>query len=175
MNNLKEIFGTILLFTFFGVLFWVIFTSILSGFLRSIEYRFKRPIQNRFKNKMTPIYKLKSWFEPCEDEDEDEDKVKRYYWVTKWELEHTDYEVGSWQVIFIPFSVLFQHVRYVEKETFDLGILSLEDVENINLEAVWQKEFNAWQEEKNKKTAKKDKLKDILNKKNENFNKNYIE
>ncbi len=167
MKDLMEILGTGVLLFVIGGMAYGILMLIFNGVLSSLNVRFKLPVQKRFVGKMTPIYGLSAYH--------DDTKGLYYYYVSKWELEYVDIEMGCWQTVFIPFSPLFKRLQYVKKQNFNLGQLEDKYVQNLNLEEVWNVEYNKWDEERKKEQSEKDKFKNMMNNLNKEFNENYTE
>ncbi len=166
--NLFEILAICFLSLVLGGFSYGIVMLIINGLLSSLKLRFKLPIQKRFINKITPIYRLST-------QTLIDNEIKRIYFIQKWELEYVDIEIGSWQTIWIPFSSLFQRLHYVGKEQFNIGVLSEDVIENLNLEQTWNEHFNKWDDYEKLEEEKRNKFKQIMNNLNEDFNKNYTE
>ena len=166
MKDLMEILGMGFLFLTIGGALYALAMLIFNGFLSALKFRIKLPVQKRFVGKMTPIYRLSSW---------DNDEIKRMYFIQKWVLEYTDIEMGSWQTIWIPFSSLFQRLQYVEQEHFNLGVLSDDIVETLNLEENWNNEFDKWDTKRRKEQENTDKFKKMMGNINKDYKENYTE
>jgi hypothetical protein len=166
MKDLLDILATGFLFLTIGGALYALAMLIFNGFLSALKFRIKLPVQKRFVGKMTPIYRLSSW---------DNDEIKRMYFIQKWVLEYTDIEMGSWQTIWIPFSSLFQRLQYVEQEHFNLGVLSDDIVETLNLEENWNYEFDKWDAKRRKEQENTDKFKKMMGNINKDYKENYTE
>lgn len=164
--SILDMLATGFLFLTIGGALYALAILIFNGFLSALKFRIKLPVQKRFVGKMTPIYRLSSW---------NDDEIKRMYFIQKWVLEYTDIEMGSWQTIWVPFSSLFQRLQYVEQEHFDLGLLSDDIVENLNLEENWNHEFDKWDANRRKKQEKADKFKKMMGNLNKDYKQNYTE
>ena len=164
--SILSMLATGFLFLTIGGALYALSMLIFNGFLSALKFRIKLPVQKRFVGKMTPIYRLSSW---------DDDEIKRMYFIQKWVLEYTDIEMGSWQTIWIPFSSLFQRLQYVEQEHFNLGVLSDDIVETLNLEENWNYEFDKWDAKRRKEQENTDKFKKMMGNINKDYKENYTE
>jgi hypothetical protein len=144
---------------------WVIFNLFFNGFLSCTTKRFKLPTQKRFKGKMTPIYELGSW----------SDGHEKHYWVTKWELQYSEFEMGSWQSISIPFSVLFSRMQYVRVGTHKLGVLTDKEVLKLDIALEWHKLNEIQREKELAKEIKSEEFQSMIDYINKDFKQNYTE
>jgi hypothetical protein len=161
--NVKDIIGLIIFIIIVFLVFNLLFNALLSIM---ITKRFKLPVQKRFKGKMTPLYELDSW----------SDGGNRSYWVTKWELQYVGFEmVASWQIMMIPFSVLFSRMKYVVIGTYQLGVLSEQEVSKLDISFEWYKLNQIKREQELAKEIKKYEYQKLMDKVNKDFKENYTE
>lgn len=164
MNILENIGFIILGLIFLGVV-WVIFNLFFNGLLSCTTKRFKLPIQKRFVGKMTPIHELSSW----------SDGHDRLYWVSKWELKYSEFDMGSWQSISIPFSVLFSRLKYVRVGTHELGVLTDKELLKLDIAIEWHKLNQIKLEKELAKEIKSEEYKTLIDYVNKDFKQNYTE
>lgn len=166
MRDIVEFIAIFLLFLALLSIAYCFIMFMFNGMLSCTEFRIKLPVQKRFVGKMTPIYRLTNW---------ELDKGKRVYFIQKWVIEYSDFDIGCWQTVLIPFSTLFQRLQYVEKESFNIGELPDDVVATLDLEKNWNYEYNKWLTKNRKEEAKSDKFKAMMNNLNKDFNENYTE
>ena len=164
MSILENIGFIILGLIFLGTV-WVIFNLFFNGFLSCTTKRFKLPTQKRFKGKMTPIHELSSW----------SDGHGIMYWVCKWEIKYSEFEMGSWQSIFIPFSVLFSRLKYVRVGTHKLGVLTDKEVLKLDIALEWYKLNQIQREKELAKEIKSEEFQSMIDYINKDFKQNYTE
>jgi hypothetical protein len=164
MDILENIGFSILGLIFLTVVL-VIFNLFFNGFLSCTTKRFKLPIQKRFKGKMSPIYQLSSW----------NDGHDYLYWVTKWELKYSEIGMGSTQSIFIPFSVLFSRLNYVQLKSYKLGVLTDKELLKLDIALEWHKANQIASDKEQAKQNKKEEYNALINRVNKDFKENYIE
>lgn len=156
-----NILGLILL-----VVVWVGLNLSFNMLLSRITKRFKLPTQKRFKGKMTPIYELSSWVSGSGD---------RWYWVSKWEIKYSEFDISSWQYGFIPFSGLFSRLKYVNVGKYKLGVLKDKEVVKLDIALEWEKQNQIKLEKEHTKEMKSEEHQKLVDYVNKNFNENYIE
>lgn len=167
MKETVEYIGVFILVLVMLSIVYCIIMLIFNGILSCCtNFRIKLPVQKRFVGKITPIYKLTYWTSIDN---------KRNYFLQKWELEYTDFNFGSWQTVLVPFSTLFQRLRYVDKKKFDLGVLPDDVVATLDLAKKWNFEYDKLLAENRKKLTKSNKFKAMMNNLNKDFNENYTE
>ena len=164
MNTLENI-GFGILGLVFLVVVWVIFNLLFNGLFTFTTKRFNLPVQKRFKGKMTPIYELSSW----------NDGHDRFYWVCKWELKYSEFDMGTWQSISIPFSVLFSRLNYVRVGTHKLGALTDKEVAKLDISIEWYKLNQVKREKELAEEIKSEEYNNLINKVNKDFKENYTE
>lgn len=152
-------------FVFLGAI-WAILNVCFNWLLSCTTKRFKLPTQKRFKGKMTPIYELSSWVSGSCD---------RWYWVKKWELKYSEFDMGSWQSVFIPFSVLFSRLKYVNVGKYKLGVLTDKELLKLDIALEWHKLNQIKLEKELAKEMKAEEYQKLIDYVNKDFNENYIE
>jgi hypothetical protein len=164
MTILENIGFSILGLIFLGTI-WVIFNLFFNGLLSCTTKRFKLPTQKRFKGRMTPIHELSSW----------SDGHSHLYWVSKWEIKYSEFEMGSWQSVFIPFSVLFSRLKYVNVGKYKLGALKDEEVAKLDISIEWHKLNQTKLEKELEKEIKSEEYQRLMDYVNKDFKQNYTE
>lgn len=83
--------------------------------------------------------------------------------------------MGSWQSVFIPFSVLFSRLKYVNVGTHKLGALKDEEVAKLDISIEWHKLNQTKLEKELEKEIKSEEYQRLMDYVNKDFKQNYTE
>lgn len=168
---MKEILENIVVVFLFGVIFlaiWLVLGMIINSWLsryswyKKIKYVHKFKIPEKYKSKVNPIYEL------CESDWEYDRLI-----IKKWSLKFYEKQKNEILSIFLIYPIKFLSYGYQFEDSVFLCMKN--DIESIggtleeNYERIWSKENEQYLIEKTVKDKKKQKIKDL----NQVFEENY--